>query len=88
MLLSLLSFDSLGMVDSHDNGVVRQDVCFGQSDLAIDKACHSDIFVKGSCVLDIHVSCPLAWAISFSELSPHSVEIFCWKRAAQRTLFS
>ena len=47
-----------------------------------------DIYVKGSCVLDIHVSCPLAWASSFSEFSPHSVENFWWKRTAQRTLFS
>ena len=61
VLFSLLSFDSLGRVDSHDNGVVRQDVCFCQSDLAIDKACHSDIFCQR--LLCFGHSCQLSFGL-------------------------
>ena len=43
--------------------------------------------VRGSCGLDFHVSCPLAWTF-FSELLPHSGGISPWRRVTQGTLFS
>ena len=61
VLFSLLSFDSLGRVDSHDNGVVRQDVCFCQSDLVVDKACQFLTFL--SRLLCFGQSCQLSFGL-------------------------
>ena len=87
LLFSLLVLTSLGGFFSLNNALSDRTFVFVIQFLSLTRLVFLTFFVRGSCGLDFHVSCPLAWTF-FSELLPHSGGISPWRRVTQGTLFS